>query len=120
MSSPYTDEELRRAWTAFADKYPTEKILINTMRSSEPVATAPNAYDVTVETDIQAELMARFLGEITTHCRNSVANSAVTFTIKINEGVPSPHTWNEREVLAHMLQTPSLKNFVNALNLSLV
>lgn len=120
MHTPYTDEALRAAWHSFADNYPTEKILINTMRSAEPAPAGNDTYTVTVETDIQAELLNRFMREITNHCRAQVANSAVNFDIKINDGAPSPYTWNEREVLAHMLQTPSLKNFVNALKLSLL
>lgn len=120
MHTPYTDEALRAAWHSFADNYPTEKILINTMRSAEPAPAGNDTYTITVETDIQAELLNRFMREITTHCRTQVANSAVNFDIKINDGAPSPYTWNEREVLAHMLQTPSLKKFVNALKLSLL
>lgn len=121
MDNPYTGEALRDAWNSFADRYPTEKILINTMRSSTPAPTsAPHAYAVTVESDIQAELLQRFIPEITAHCHRTLSNTAITFTVSVNRGAPSPHTWNEREVLAHMLQTPSLKNFINALNLSLL
>lgn len=120
MSSPFTDDDLRAAWHSFADNHPTEKILINTMRSAEPVPTGAGSYNVMVETDIQAELLNKFMHDITAFCRDKVSNSSVTFSISVNDGVPSPHTWNEREVLAHMLQTPALKEFVNALNLSLL
>ena len=120
MSNPFTDNDLRAAWHSFADTHPTEKILINTMRSAEPVSTGAGSYNVMVETDIQAELLNKFMHDITAHCRNKVSNSSVTFSISVNDGAPSPHTWNEREVLAHMLQTPALKEFVNALNLSLL
>lgn len=119
MASPFTDNDLLAAWHSFADNHPTEKILINTMRSAEPVATGAGTYNVMVETDIQAELLNRFMHDITAHCRKKVSNSSVTFSISVNDGAPSPHTWNEREVLAHMLQTPAVKDFVNALKLSL-
>lgn len=120
MSNAFTDNDLKAAWHSFADAHPTEKILINTMRSAEPTTTGSGNYNVMVETDIQAELLNRFMHDITAHCRKQVSNSSVTFSVSVNQGAPSPHTWNEREVLAHMLQTPELKDFVNALNLSLI
>lgn len=120
MSTPFTDDDLRAAWHSFADNHPTEKILINTMRSAEPAPTGAGRYNVMVETDIQAELLNKFMHDITAFCRDRVSNSSVTFSISVNDGAPSPYTWNEREVLAHMLQTPALKDFVNALNLSLL
>lgn len=120
MSTPFTDDDLRAAWRSFADNHPTEKILINTMRSAEPAPTGAGRYNVMVETDIQAELLNKFMHDITAFCRDRVSNSSVTFSISVNDGAPSPYTWNEREVLAHMLQTPALKDFVNALNLSLL
>lgn len=120
MSTPFTDDDLRAAWHSFADNHPTEKILINTMRSAEPAPTGAGRYNVMVETDIQAELLNKFMHDITAFCRDKVSNSSVTFSISVNDGAPSPYTWNEREVLAHMLQTPALKDFVNALNLSLL
>lgn len=120
MSTPFTDDDLRAAWHSFADSHPTEKILINTMRSAEPAPTGAGSYNVMVETDIQAELLNKFMHDITRFCRDKVSNSSVTFSISVNDGAPSPHTWNEREVLAHMLQTPAFKEFVNALNLSLL
>ncbi len=119
MSEPFTDEALKQAWLTFGDKYPTEKILINTMRAGEPQPLGNGMYQVMVETDIQADLLAQFMRDITCHCRNAVKNSSVTFSVKVNEGVPSPHVWNEREVLAHMLEKPAVKEFITKLKLTI-
>jgi hypothetical protein len=41
--------------------------------------------------------------------------------VRANNGASSPMTWNEREVLANMIERhPSIKDFVDELGLSLL
>jgi hypothetical protein len=74
---------------------------------------------VTVENDIQAETMRSRLHDITAFCRDRLSNDSILFDIAINQGESSPITWNEREVLAHMLERQNIKDFVASLKLTL-
>ncbi|MCC8038077.1 MAG: hypothetical protein LIP02_08105 [Bacteroidales bacterium] len=131
-----TLEAVIAAWNKFPELHPTEKILENTMREAQPTAGAgatPVAGEqgatpllasapltVKVENDMQAELVRRFMPEITQHVRDAVENDSLTFQVEVNHGPASPSTWNEREVLAHMAEKPEIKAFMTELKLNLV
>lgn len=116
----YTDEQLLAAWRRFIADNPHEHILINTMRVSQPVRVGDNTYSVTVENEVQRELMEQSLPAIKRTISDAVANDNVTFQVMLNTGESAPYTWNEREVLAHMVESnPLLQEFINDLKLKL-
>ena len=116
----YTDEQLLAAWRRFIADNPHEHILINTMRVSQPVRVGDNTYSVTVENEVQRELMEQSLPAIKKAVSDAVANDNVTFQVMLNTGESAPYTWNEREVLAHMVESnPMLQEFINDLKLKL-
>ncbi|MCD8393417.1 MAG: DNA polymerase III subunit gamma/tau [Bacteroidales bacterium] len=134
-AKPVTLEAVIAAWNKFPELHPTEKILENTMREAQPsagVMTVPQQADgktpvlptapltVKVENDMQAELVRRFLPEITQYVRDAVENDSLEFKVEVNHGPASPSTWNEREVLAHMAENPEIKAFITDLKLTLI
>lgn len=134
-ANPVTLEAVIAAWNKFPELHPTEKILENTMREAQPsagVMTVPQQSDgrtpvlptapltVKVENDMQAELVRRFMPEITQYVRDAVENDSLEFQVEVNHGPASPSTWNEREVLAHMAENPELKAFMTDLKLNLI
>jgi hypothetical protein len=53
--------------------------------------------------------------------RASLQNDLLSIHVRANNGASSPMTWNEREVLANMIERhPSIKDFVDELGLSLL
>lgn len=55
-----------------------------------------------------------------TFLRDAVGNDDLTLDIEINQGESSPHTWNEREVLQHMIESnPEMRELIDALQLSI-
>ena len=54
------------------------------------------------------------------HIHDALGNDQVTFRIETNEGVSSPATWNEREIVAYLTETkPSVASFFKKFKLSL-
>lgn len=121
-SEPYSLEQLNRAWTDYMNQRPTERILVNTMRACppQPVDTSPDLFSITVENPAQRDLMADHLPGLLRHIRDSISNDSVSFRIDINEGVSSPATWNEREIIAYLKESsPAVAQFFNKFKLTL-
>ena len=52
--------------------------------------------------------------------RNATLNDHINIMVEINQGEASPHTWNERQVLQHMIENnPSLRDFIADMQLSI-
>lgn len=116
----YTDEQVLKAWNDFMAQHPTEHILVNTMRAGQPVNIGADTYEVVVANPGQIELMQTEMPKILSHLHNAVANDNINISLKINEGEAPAHTWNEREVLGHMVATmPKLRSFIEDFKLTL-
>lgn len=100
--APFSDEQLRQAWTDFAAGHSTEVILANTMRASLPVRSAdkPSALSVTVENPIQVDLINEHREQILAFLAERLNNSTLSLTAGYNTERGSSYTWNDREVLS--------------------
>ena len=119
-SNPYTKDQLRAAWESFISQNPTRHIIIHTMRASFPTQVEGDTYKIMVENEKQREDMLQVMNELLGHIHNAISNDNFRLTIEINKGEASPHTWNERQVLEHMLQNnPALKDMMDDFALSI-
>ena len=120
-SENYTREQLNQGWQEFMNANPTRHILVNTMRASFPAPTdTPHIYRIMVENDKQREEMLAAMPSILSYLRARLLNDRVSIEIELNQGEASPHTWNEREVLAHMLKNnPALQGFMDDFHLTI-
>ncbi|MDE6378197.1 MAG: DNA polymerase III subunit gamma/tau [Duncaniella sp.] len=117
---PYTRDQLNQAWQKFMDANPTRHILVNTMRSSFPAPKETGGYKMMVENEKQREEMMEAMPELLKYLRDTLANDTVEIEVELNQGEASPHTWNERQVLAHILEhNPSLKGFMDDFKLTI-
>lgn len=99
---------------------PTERILVNTMRASFPERIEGDKYKMKVENEKQAELMTQAMPALLNEIRDSLSNDRFSLTIEINQGQSSPHTWNDREVMAYVQEkVPALNDFINTFKLTL-
>lgn len=118
----YSREQLAKAWQDFINTRPTEHILINTMRASfpSPVDEAAHAYRMMVENEMQLNIVEQVKPTLLSFVRSAIGNDYFSLTVEINQGEASPHTWNERKVWVHMLETvPNLRGFVEDFGLTL-
>jgi hypothetical protein len=118
----FTDAELLQAWTHYIDNHAADRLLVNTMRVSLPQRTAvANTFEMVVESEIQVELINEAMPALLADLRASLQNDLLSIHVRANNGASSPMTWNEREVLANMIERhPSIKDFVEELGLSLL
>lgn len=118
--SKYTTEQLNSGWQAFMKANPTCHILVNTMRASYPSLVEGDTYRVMVENEKQREEMEAHMPSILSTLHDATSNDHIRIVIEINQGEASPHTWNEREVLQHMVeQNPEMRDFIESLQLSI-
>jgi hypothetical protein len=90
------------------------------MRASRPQKVEGDNYVIAVENPNQQDIMAHAMPDILNSIHNSLSNDYITISIHINEGEAAPHTWNEREVYAHIVETtPYLKTVIEDLKLTL-
>jgi flagellar basal body L-ring protein FlgH len=118
----FTDAELAQAWSTYIDNHGADRLLVNTMRVSLPQRTAvENVFEMVVESEIQVELINEALPHLLSDLRAALQNDLISIHVRANNGASSPITWNEREVLASMIERhPSVKKFVDDLGLSLL
>ncbi len=119
-NEPYTREQLNKAWQNFMQAHPTEHILINTMRASFPAPQEGHTYKIMVENEMQRQTVEQAFPALLQDVRNDLCNDHFSLTVEINQGAASPHTWNEREVLNHMVENiPALRGFIDDLGLTI-
>ncbi len=118
--TPYTREQLNKAWQAYMTAHPTEHILVNTMRASFPAPVEGDSYKIMVENEMQRNVFDQAAPELLRFVRDAIKNDRFSISVEINQGEASPHTWNEREVLGHMIDNiPELRSFIDDLGLTL-
>lgn len=119
-SQAYTQEQLNASWQQYIDTHPTEHILINTMRASFPAKISDHNYKVMVENEMQLNTMTQSTPTLMKYLHDTLGNDYIQITYEVNKGEASPHTWNERQVLHHMLENnPALRAFVDDLKLTI-
>ncbi len=118
----FATEELHAAWQAFMKANPSRHILVNTMRASFPTAEGEggNVFKMMVENEKQHQEMTEAMPAILQYLHDTLRNDHVEIHVEINQGEASPHTWNERQVLAHIIEErPILKEFIDSFGLTL-
>ncbi len=101
---------------------PSRHILVNTMRASFPTAEGEggNVFKMMVENEKQHQEMTEAMPAILQYLHDTLRNDHVEIHVEINQGEASPHTWNERQVLAHIIEErPILKEFIDSFGLTL-
>lgn len=120
-NSRFTLEQLSRVWNEFIGANPKEHILGNTMRASQPTDLQGTTFAITVQNQIQAEVMHESKPRILASLHNSLSNDFIDFTVDINkEGADPRHTLSEKDLLETMIaEYPHLRELVSTLNLRL-
>lgn len=117
----FTADEFVKAWNKFIDSHATEHILVNAMRVGVITSgEAANRFTVTVENEIIEGIITQNMPEINAALHDSLGNDFVEFSVVVDSSAASTMTWNEREVLAEMINnTPVLRDFIRELKLTL-
>ena len=116
----YSIDDVKDAWFKFMNARPTEHILVNTMRASEPVQVEGDSFKITVENRVQTDMMISMKPTIEAFMRDCLKNDFWSMTVEENQGIGSPRTWNEREVLEKLIEeNENVRKLVSTFKLTL-
>lgn len=119
---PFADDALLAIWSAYAAERPKQHLLVNTMRQAPPRRVKPDAelFEVTVENQGQVELLTAEMPELMRQIRSRLLNDYVELRLNVSDKALAPTAWNDRDLLAHMVEThPQTADFIRTLKLSL-
>ena len=121
-TTPFVDEAMASLWEEFAAARPTAHLLVNTMRQSAPRRRTEGEclFDVTVENQAQVDVMNETAPELLAFLRDRLNNDHITLEFHINQGASMPSAWNDRELLAHIVDRhPYAARFIADFKLTL-
>ena len=86
LDTPFTEESLRTAWTAFAQRIEKEVHLKHTMLNCEPKLLDPHLFEVVVHNPAQQDELLQKTLSILSFIRKQLRNSHVQLRVRIEEG----------------------------------
>ena len=101
-NAAFTEHQLLAAWDRFITEHPHEKVIINTMRMSQPKRVNDTLYEIFVENQGQVEFFNTHRSEIVDYLRTAVNNDMLAINVNIREGGPAPKIWSPREIVDDM------------------
>ena len=119
-NSTFTEQQMLAAWQRFITEHPHEKVIINTMRMSQPKRVNDTLYEIYVENQGQVEFFNTHRTEIVEYLRNAVSNDMLAINVNIREGGSAPKIWSPREVVDDMCkQNEAVVNLIRDFELGL-
>ena len=121
-TQPFSDQDFAKVWKAYIDANPTQHIIVNTMRACPPVRDTAGGthFTMNVENNIQVEQMRSALPELLRQLHDALSNDTIAIDFTVADASDSPMSWNQREVLAHIVQRhPGIQNLIDTLGLAL-
>lgn len=117
----YSAAEFEEAWGGYIEAHPTERIVVNTMRTSQPATSDSVHYTIEVANEMQQELMVQKMPDITGWLRNRLENDLIEIEVKVSEnGESYRYTLNDRELVTKLVEeTPFVGEFIKTLKLKL-
>ncbi len=120
---PFTDAQLMEQWRAFIAAHPKEHILVNTMRAHSPAhmdGENRETYLVTVVNIGQVELLNEVKPRLLKFLRDALSNDYLDLRFNYDESAISPTAWNDRDVLAHLVEhSPQVAELISAFKFTL-
>ena len=86
LDTPFTEESLRTAWTAFAQRIEKEVHLKHTMLNCEPKLLDPHLFEIVVHNPAQQDELLQKTLSILSFIRKQLRNSHVQLRVRIEEG----------------------------------
>lgn len=110
-------------WGAFINAHPKEHILVNTMRAHSPAhieGEETETYLVTVVNIGQVELLNEVKPRLLKFLRDALSNDYLDLRFNYDESAISPTAWNDRDVLAHLVEhSPHVAELISAFKFTL-
>ncbi len=119
-SNPFSQDALITAWNAYISTHPHAHILINTMRAARPTLLEPTHFVITVQNQLQLEMMEERRSDILAYLHDSLVNDSVDYEVRIDTSGSPRHTLTDGELLEKMKEeNPELRVFMDDFKLHL-
>lgn len=121
-SQSFDDAAFAKAWQAYIDANPTQRIVVNTMRACVPTRVSADStqYIMRVENTIQVEQMKAMMPQLMQYMHNALSNDRIHIDFEVADVSESPMSWDQREVLAHILENhPTLRSAIESFDFKL-
>ena len=119
-NTPFTAQQLLKAWNDYMAQHPEEKVIINTMRNSLPQRVSDDQYQIEVDNDAQVEFMENSMRNLLKFMRDAVNNDMLAIDVKLRKSGPRPTVWTDREIVENLRKTnPNFNKFIQDFELSM-
>lgn len=103
MATPFTDDELQKAWIEFTDTIPKEPILVNTMKMCLPQTGQDYTLHVAVPNSEQLKRLNDKKPEILAFLKNRLSNTRIKINITEAEATEKQRIFSPRDKLEYMV-----------------
>ncbi len=116
----FTDEEFNAAWHAIMAKHPTEHLLVNAMRITQPKRREGSAFVAVVESEAIRNSILASGTMLLSELRNALNNDDVSLDIELNKAQSTVTSLTDAEVYALMRKNhPYLNTLIDDFHLTL-
>lgn len=121
LDKAFTDDDIENAWTAVTHAFPNEPMLTSVLISTTPRRTGNSTLILPVGTDIQKDIVEKFIKSILKLLCNKVQNDSLKISVEVCEGELPPSYWSEKQVLDHILsENPAVSRMIAKYKMRLV
>ena len=95
-------------------------VLVNTMKSCLPKLTDPRTFVVSVDSQIQVNVINEHLYELMTFLQKSLKNNQFSMQLRVNQPGEKEIIFSPKDVLMKMIEkNPDIKNFYDTFDLEI-
>ncbi len=120
LDTPITAEKLTAAWVEYTQTIPTEVVLVNTMQNCLPQLTDEKTFVVSVDSQIQINLINENHPAILAFLQEKLHNNQFTMQLRLNEPGEKEILFSPQEILVKMIESnPDLKTLYDTFELEI-
>ncbi len=108
-NNPYSDNDLIKAWQAFAITIPDEVRMVSYIQTNIPKRIADNTFEIVISNSIQEKEINRLKPDLLSYLRQQLRNSSINIVLKMNETVQAQKYISPEDKYKQMaMQNPAL------------
>lgn len=120
LNTPFTEEMLTAAWLKYTQTIPTEVILVNTMQSCLPKLLDAKLFSVSVDSQIQVNIINEHFYELMSFLQNALQNNQFSMQLRINQPGEKEIIFSPKDVLMKMIEkNPDVKTLYDTFDLEI-
>ncbi len=117
----FTDAQFADAWKDIMEKYPSEHLMINAMRISNPKRSSATEFVAVVESEAIRDILVASTQLIVGELRKRLSNDFVTLEVDLNKGKTTVTSLTDAEVFQVMRKNnPYFNEFIDDFHLTLL